>query len=506
MNRTKSTLINSATSIGIMIISYIAMFIYRTILIKVLGSEYVGITGLFGNVISLFSVAELGIGTAITIQLYKPLAERDREKISAFMNLFKKVYKAIGIIVLVLGILMMPFLDKIIGNNNEIEHMYLIYLLYLLNAVLSYSYFSYYQILITADRKDYKMFFSKSIIPVLISIFQVIVIIIFKQFILTIIVNIILTIIGNVWIYKIAKEIYPFLDEYKDKEVSKDEKKKVIEYVKATSYYKVAMNVLYSTDNIIISYFLGLTTLGLYSNYCLVINTVKAFILSVINPIGAAIGNLNVTSDKEHKKEILNILNLFNNWLCYFCVVCFFVLINPFIELWIGKEYLLDKAVLIIIIINFYTEFMPNFIVKYRNGCGLDIYGKYRPIITAVLNIIFSIAWAKSLGLTGILLGTLVSRLLTVFWFDPYIVYKKLFNEVPSEYFLEYVKNTVLTLFMCFLCSKIFNLVWNNSYISFIVGMFICITVPNIVFLLIYRRDKRLNYYVNLSKQMLKIS
>lgn len=499
MNRIQSTLINSIASIANMIITYLAMFLYRTALIKILGNEYVGVTGLFGNIISIFSLVELGIGTAITVKLYQPLAENNQKKIAAYMNSFKKIYRIIAIIIMILGIILVPFLGRILGENS-IEHMYFIYFLYLINTVLSYMFFAYYQILIMADRKDYKMFFSKSIIPVLISVFQIIAIVVYREFILTILINMIFTIIGNIWVAYIANKLYPFLKTYKYEYISKKDKIEVIDYVKATAYYKVAMNVLYSSDNIIVSYFLGLTTLGIYSNYCLIINTVKALILSIVHPVGAAIGNLNVTTETSYKKLILDRLTFINNWICYFCTICFFVLINPFIELWIGEGYILDNYTLIIIIVNFYTEFMPNFIVKYRNSCGLDIYGRFRPIITAILNIIFSILFVKYLGLFGILLGTLLSRLLTVFWFDPYIVYKKLFNELPIQYFITYSKNTILTVLSSLICNQIFSTIWKHDLFSFILGMIICFIVSNVIFIFINIKNRHFIYYVSLLK------
>lgn len=503
MNRTKTTTFNIAVSITVMAITYLSMFAYRTVLMKVMGENYAGINGLFSNIISIFGLAEMGVGTAITLCLYKPLAEKDEKHIGVLMQMFKKIYTYIGIFVAVAGVALLPFLDFFITSDTPIEHMHVIYLIMLFNTVCSYLFFAYYQTLLTASRMDFKASLPKMLIPILVSLTQIIVILLFKNYILVVLSTAIGTLCTNIWVAAITRKLFPCVDKYKGEKVDKEEKKWICNYVKATFYYKISMQVLYSTDSIVISKMVNLAALGFYSNYQLIVDTIKSLILTIIHPIGSALGDLNVSTDVEYKRLTLRRLTFFNNWICLFCTICFFVLINPFIAVLFGDRFVLSKVVLAIICINFYTEYMPNFIIKYRDACGLNIYGRFRPLFTAAINLVVSVLMAPHWGLFGVLFGTLISRLTTVFWFDPYIVYKKVFNDNCSEYFISYAKNTILMVLIGLPTYWIFNLIWNHSWLTFFIGAVVTAIIPNAVMFLIYRKTDYFKYYLNYVKRLI---
>lgn len=502
MSRAKVATINASLSIATMILTYVFLFIYRTVLVKVMGSEYVGITGLFGNVLQLFSLAELGISWAITYYLYKPLADHDEKEIAAIMNLLKQFYRIIGYVILAGGTLLTPFIGYIIKSEQPIEHIHLIFLLFLANTVLSYLFFSYYQILIVADRKNYILFVPQAVVPLIFNTLQIGAIYFFHSFLLAVVTISLSTFFVNLWILVRARKLYPYLTRYADKRLSDDKKKKIYAYIKATVLYKVSLTLMTSSTGIIVSSFIGIVTLGIYSNYCLVVDTIRSLVLNLIHPLTAVIGEMNTTSDVEHKVVIYKRLNFLMNWICMFCSVCFFILLNPFIEIWIGKEYLLGQWTVLLLVLYFYIEFIPSFSTKFRDACGLNHYGKFRPLFTAVINIVLSLILVHPLGLNGIIISMIISRLTTISWFDPWLVYRKVFFRSSMEYFKLLVVNTILTFLIIAGVQRLFNCFWQQSVQTFIAGFLLCLIIPNLIYYLIYKRSPYMRYYLNFASRI----
>lgn len=505
MNRTKTTTYNSITAFISIVFVYLANFIYRTLLIKVLGIQYAGITGLFGNILSIFSLSELGIGSAITVALYKALGNNDNNKIVSLLRFLKLTYKYVSIFILIVGLIFLPFITRIIKNDVSFTNIYVVYLLFLLNIVLSYAFFSYYQILIVADRKGYKLFFPQTIIPLITLIFQIIAMFLTHNFLIIIAISSINVFLSNLWMMKIVKNTYPYLYlNNKEMKLDNNEIEWLKSYIKASFFYKISEKIMYSTDGIVISTYLGLTELGFFSNYILIIDTIRTLVLAIIRPFTQAIGNLFVTAKKGYQEIMIDRLNFFNFWVTGFCTICFAVLLNPFIEIWLGTEFQVEKKVYYLLIINFYIEFMQNFIMMYRDACGLNIYGRFRPLITAIINIVLSILFVQSIGLAGVLLGAFISRMITIFWYEPFLVYDRVIKKAPTKYFFSYIFNTLIVLLCIFLIKILFNYFWKHTIITFAYGLLLCLVIPNLIYWLIYRKNKNYLYYIQYFKSFFK--
>lgn len=502
MNRAKVATFNSTLSVVNMLLTYTLLFVYRTALVKIMGAQYVGITGLFGNVLQLFSLAELGISWAITYYLYKPLAENKEEEVAAIMNLLKRFYRIIGCIILTIGLLLTPFIGQLIKSDYPIEHIHLIFLLFLANTVLSYLFFSYYQILIIADRKNYIMFIPQSVVPLLFTTFQIGAIYFFHDFLLAVVMISLSTFFVNLWICCRARKLYPYLRKYADLKLAENKKLEIMTYVKATMLYKVSSTLMTSSTGIIVSSFVGIVTLGIYSNYCLIVDTVRSLVLNMIHPITAVIGEMNATSDVAHKIDVYKRLNFLMNWICMSSSVCLFVLLNPFIEIWIGPDYLLGQYTVSLIVLYFYVEFIPSFSTKFRDACGLNSFGKFRPLITALLNVTLSLILVHPFGLNGILVSMILSRLTTISWFDPWLVYRKVFFRSSMEYFKLLVVNTILTFLIIAGVQRLFNCFWQQSVQTFIAGFLLCLIIPNLIYYLIYKRSPYMRYYLNFASRI----
>ena len=388
-------------------------FINRIVFIRCLTAEYLGINGLFTNILSMLSLAELGIGTAIVYALYKPLAEHNEEKISALMQFYKKAYNFIGCVVGIVGLFLIPFLTKLIGEAPEIqENLYVIYLFYLFNTVISY-FFTYKSSILIADQKNYIVTITNSVIVIGQCILQSIILIVTRNYILYLVCQAIGTIVYNLFISRISDKQYPFLKQRKNKKLDEKDKKNLFINIKALVITKVGGILVNSTDNIIITALRGIELTGLNSNYTLLTNTLNSILTVVFNGMTASIGNANAIEKKENRIKLFKSINLLNFWLYGWCSISFIVLSNEIVRLCFGEHYLLPMSVVIIMAVNFYTVGMQNAVWTFFNTMGLFNHGKYLVLVTGSVNIFLSIYLGKIWGLFGILVANFFSRLVT---------------------------------------------------------------------------------------------
>ncbi len=318
--RTQSSIKNILTGLAGQVIVTITGFITRTVFISILGSTYLGVSGLFSNILSILSFAELGIGQAIIFSLYKPIAEDDKERIASLMRLYERVYKLLFFFVLTVGLLLLPVLPYIIKDIDSIPNLRLIYVMYLVNSASTYL-CAYRSSFITACQKNHIINNISTICSLIACAVQVLVLCAFRNYLVYLAVQIIFGFIPNVVSYVYSGKLYPFLKNKDVKPLPRDEMKKIKENVKALIMYKVGTLALSSTDNILISMFVGIITVGKYSNYQLLSSTVTGFLSTIFGNLTASIGNLNAKESDEQKHFIFNVINLATFWFYAVCVL-----------------------------------------------------------------------------------------------------------------------------------------------------------------------------------------
>ena len=300
MQRTKRSIVNLITAFIGQIFGIIISFIVRMIFVNCLSSEYLGINGLFTNILTMLSLVELGVGSAMTYSLYKPIAEENIEKIKSLMHIYKIAYRIIGIIVLAIGIGFTPFYRCLINEIPNIPNLDLIYILFVVNTGVSYFY-SYKRSLIICDQKKYITTLYKYGFYFLYNLAQIIVLLTTKNYILYLICQVISTIVENIAISKKADKMYPYLKEKNIEKLKKSEYKKIKKNVFAMMFHKIGGMIVNSTDNIILSKFVGITTVGIYSNYYMIINGLELIINQIFDAVIASVGNLGAS---ENEKKI----------------------------------------------------------------------------------------------------------------------------------------------------------------------------------------------------------
>lgn len=501
--RVSHSIRNIITALIGQVLGIILSFIGRMVFINVLGTEYLGVNGLFTNLLSILCLAEMGVGAAIIYSLYKPLATKNTREIKALMHFYEVAYRIIGSTIFLLGIGVVPFLNYIIKDQPDIPHLTLIYLLFLINTVSSY-FFAYKRSLIIADQKNYITTIYRYGFYILLNIIQIAILIGTKNFILFLIVQIITTILENLMVARRADKMYPFLREGEKVKLDKVSRQKITKNIRAMMCHRIGGVVVNGTDNILISSFVGLAWVGLYSNYYLIINAINIIVGQIFSAVTASVGNLNALESKKKSYRIYKCSLFANFWIAGFCSISLWILFNPFINLWIGEKYLFESILVLILVINFYITMVRKTTLVYKDAMGLFWYDRYKPLFEAIINIVVSVLLAPQLGIAGVFIGTFVSTITTSFWVEPYILYKYGFEMKVRDYFYRYMKYTVIILVTGVITHQMCTVFTGVTWMSLFGRATICLIVPNLIFLGCFYRTDEFEYFWKLFQGILR--
>lgn len=484
--------------------NFVIAFISRKIFVHILSAEYLGLNGVFSSVISMLSLAELGIGTAICFCLYKPIYNSDEKTINSIMLFYKKVYTAIGIAVFTVGTALIPFLDFIIEELPEIRFIKLIYFLFVTNSSLSY-FFVYKKTLLIADQKQYISNLVHQFSVLIMNVLQIVFLLLTHNYFSYLIIMVLCTAGQNIFISKLVDKRYPFLNSKTAKPLDIELKKEIFKNVRAMAYHRVGGVVVNGTDNLIMAKAVSVVSAGLYSNYYLIKNTLISVINILFQSITSSVGNLGAEGGNDKRKEeVFEILNFLGAMIIGFCSICLFVLYNPFIEWWIGKEYLFDIKTVAVIVLNFYMFGMRQPVLTVRDALGIFWYDRYKPLAESVINIVASIILVLKFGIMGVLLGTLVSTVTTSFWVEPFVLYKHGFKSKCVKYFLKYVFYSLVTVVTGAICYLVCGFVTtHNLTLSLLLKGLICCALSGIILLLVYVNTKEFKVLFSILKKKL---
>lgn len=493
-SRTVNTMKNVATELVFYLISTPMVFITRKVFIVTLGNEYLSVNGLFTEVLSVLALAEAGFGSAVIFSLYKPLEECDEGKINALMELYKKAYRLIAAVVFILGLCIMPFLNYIIKDKPDIsQSIYIIFLMYLLNSVMSY-FFAYKRSILIAGQKSYVVARVNSIASIALMIMQVTVLWITQNFIIYFAVTILSNLVTNYIISKFAEFYYPVIKKKAIQELDKETTDTIKTNIKSILLYRIGYLLTNGIDNIIISSFVGLEFVGIYSNYFLITTKVTSLIDAAFAATTGSVGSLNATDDSQKKDKIYRVMLFIASWLFGFSGIAFFVLLDSFIKLCFGDYFVFPTIISGVIALNAFLGGMYQPSKIFRETMGLYRYGKYRPIMGAIVNIIFSVALVKPLGVLGVLLGTLGSRVLVLSWYEPRINYKYGLKLSGKRFYFDYLRYIFTTLAVAGITWYLANFFTIEGLAGFVFKMVVVAIIPNFLFICCYFKTEYFTY------------
>lgn len=492
--RTKKATINVIGNVFSYVMILIPSFIVRKVFLDTLGSEILGLSSLYSNIIGLLSLVELGIGTAIIFSLYKPYAENDREKIKGYLDYYKRFYYIVGIVVLILGVLFVPFLKFFIKSEVDITNANICFLLYLINTFITYL-FSYKICLLNVAQEGYKVSLATGVSKLSIALIQTLFLKIYPSFIVYILIQIVIQLIYYIFINKYIDRRNSWIKEQRGK-ITLDEKNDLTKNVKSLFLHKIATFIVFSTDNLLISRFINLKTVTKYNSYNMLILAAQNIVMNGLSGVTASIGNLLVEKDKESAFEIHKKLFLLNFWIVSIVVITFSNTLEQFIVIWLGKDQLLDKLTFGIILVNLYFTLMRGSVERFQEGSGNYYQDRYAALVESAINLVASLVLVKLMGLPGIFLGTFLSNILVVFWVKPLVVYKYVFNKEVKYYFYLYFKHILILfipLVLTTIATKAFK--YNYNIFSFAINLLINLLIINISYIVIFRNNKEFLYY-----------
>lgn len=496
--RTNNSIKNIIVALFSNIIIILIGFISQKVFIITLGKEYLGLNGLFSNILSILSVVELGFGSAIIFHLYTPIAENDENKINLLLNLYKKTYRLISGIIFILGICLLPFIYKIVGKISITDNLYLLFFLALLEIVVSYL-LTYKRSILYADQKTYIINIVHALYTLFLNITEIVLLLKTNSYILYLVVKIIFRIIENVVITIIANKKYSFIKQKPKGSISSELKKDIFTKVKGLLLHTIASALVLSTDNLIISKLFGVVIVGLYSNYYMIINAINVLISQAFNSITATIGNLLIENNKEKSYEVYKNILFFNSWIYCITGTCLLCLMEPFISIWIGKDFILPTSILVTLVVNYYIQGMRKTNARFKEAAGIFYEDRFIPIIESIINLILSIILGKIFGLIGVFIGTICSALVLYLYSYPIFVYKRLFNQSYKNFLIKhlyYLFISNISAIIAFFGCKFITI--NNIYLKMIICLIISITLPSIIYYIFFRNSNEFKYYKNL--------
>lgn len=475
------------------LLAYVLNYVSRIIFVQILSSEYLGISGLFTNIIKVLSLSELGIGTAISFHLYKPIIEEDNEKINELMRIYSYAYITIGFTIFIIGISLTPFLDYLMKERPKIDNsIELIYILYIIQTSSSY-FLSYKKSFLYAKQEGYIVNIVHYGIEVIALIISTVFLIITKNYIVYLIVSVLFKVLDNLICSIICNIKYPYL-KHNHQRVQRETLKSVSKDVFALSVHQVGNVAVNGTDNIIISKIIGVANVGYYSNYSLVVGSISSIVGQVFKSVTASIGDLNANNDEEHKYNRFKDLLFVSYWIYTYCAVCFGALIQDFIYISFGSEYVLDNVTVLCIITVFFLNGVRTVLLQFKSTMGIFRQDILKPLAEAIVNLIVSVILAKTWGLKGVFVGTIISSLTTSFWVDPLVLYKYGFRRKVIDYYIIIAKYYAYTIIVFIANYAITSFIEISGIFSIFIKLIITSLFTNILLYIIYRKNKEFKF------------
>lgn len=476
-------------------------FISRTVILYVLGTEYLGLSGLFSSLLSFLSLAELGVSNALVYSMYRPIAENDKTTVRALLALYRRLYRIIGTVILAAGLACIPFLRYFIKGDVPADvNLYILYGLYLLNTVSSYFLFAYRGSLLTAHQRVDVDNMVNTVIPLVNWCVQMAMLLIFRSYYAYVVFLPVSTIVTNFVRLYCVKKLYP--DLYAQGKVAPELERSIYRKMKALVGAKISTVVLNSADNIVISAFIGLTMVTIYGNYFYIMNAVGGFLGIIYSAVLPGIGNSLVTETREKNYQDFKKMTFINLWMVGWCAVCLLCLYQPFMKLWAGEALMLPFSVVVLIVIYFVGYQGRKVVITYKDAAGLWWEDRFRPFVMAGANLVSNLIMVQFIGIWGIVLSTILSLCISIPW-ETYTVFKYVFQRSAKEYYRSLLSFILVLFVACVVTLGVCQMA-PDGIAAILVRGCICVVVPNAVFFLAFHRREEFAQAVQLVRRILK--
>ena len=504
-SRTVNVVKNTSATLVDKLMQIVIQFALRTAFIYILGNEYTGLSGLFTDVLHVLSLMEMGLDSSMIFSLYKPLAQNDTRRIRQLLQFYRTAFTIIGFVVMGAGIACVPFLRYIVKDVPNIkEDIRGIFLMYVATSACSY-FLIYRAVLLRANQQSRIISKWNVIVYSVECVVEIVLLLIFKKYYAYLIVHFIAVIARNIIISHITTKKYPHFFDQKEEPMSKRERRTLFRDLACLTMYDVSGVVINSTDSVFISAFVGTVEVAIIGNFTMIITAVRSLVNQSVNAVKPSIGNLAATSSNEKQEQVFKTLNFLTFWIACICCTCLFVLLNPFVgDIWLNSSYVVSNAIIGVMVANFFIAVMVFPVEGFRTANGLFVQGWMRPLIMAALNIALDFFWGRKWGIMGIFVATTVSRLLTQVWFDPWLIFTRVFKTSVLAYYIKYVVYAATTAASCAIAYCLCGMIHVDSGIlRFLIYAVISVIIPNLIVLALFGRSDDCHYLFGAVKQLL---
>lgn len=470
------------------IIITILPFAVRTVFLNVLGAEILGLNGLFSSILNVLNIAELGFSNAIIYNMYKPIAQNDVDKVCALMKFYKRIYRIIGIIVFVAGLLIVPFLPRLInGTIPDGYNLYVLYFVNLFNTGIGYFLFSYKTCLLNVHQRNDITSKVSLVMNILTSTLQIFILLTIKNYYVYVLVVPVITVTTNFVNATIATKMYP---QYKCRgSLTAESTKAITKNVLGLMIGKICMVSRNSFDNIFLSVFLGLTSVAMYNNYYYIMSSIIGLLGLANSAINAGVGNKVALNSREQNHHDFQLVTFIYMWISGWCTICLLCLYQPFMQLWVGEDLMFPFVVVIQLCVYFYSLTMGDMRSIYSNSSGLFWQGRFYVIVEALLNIVLNYILGKIWGVNGIIAATNLTILFINFVWGSLVLYKYYFIQFNvKQYFLSHTIYAGVTVLIAVGTYYIISVIPLSGWLGLILKGIVCVILPNICYFLVYRK------------------
>lgn len=502
-SRTEYSALNTSAALISMSLTILVGYCNRVVFTHLLSESYVGLNGLMLDVVTVLSCTELGIGPAINYALYRPVAEGNIEKQKSLIRLYRNIYWTVAAVVVFAGALLLPLMKRLLEGNADVEHLTLIYLMYLVNTALSYL-FNYKRALLDVHQRTYIGVFYYSGFLILQYILQMAILVLTRDFILYLLAALLCTLSGGAALAGKADRTFPFLRDKQVQPLPAEERRGISQNIRAMLMHKMGFTIVNSTDNLLLSALVGIGSTACYSNYYLIIGSVRQVLEQMFRGIAASVGNLGVTENEKHIRKILEATFFLGQWIYGFVAICLYELLSIFVGISFGTQYVYEQSIVLILCVNFYVTGMRQAVLVFRDSMGIFWYDRYKAVVEVLINLAASILLAKSYGTAGVFIGTLISTLTTSAWVEPLVFYRLRLKASPLRYFGKYLVYTLVIFCTAFVTDYVCAGIPGSGWLLLLRRLAACIVLPNLLLLLCYHRTWEFRLLLNKGLRLLK--
>lgn len=488
-SRTAMTKLNAKASAVNRVITLVCNFISRTVFIKTLSAEYLGVGGMFGNVFAVISLCELGFGEAVSQAMYEPLSKGDDSKIKGIMRYFSTVYRYVALISTTASLAVMPFLPKIFPDVVKIENYRGVYGLFIINQLLSYR-FAPGRSLVISDQRMYVVMNTRSVTSVLVTVSQIAWLTYTENYLGYLFLRIMFQLVDGIAVELYADKKYGLSGSLKRYSVEASFKRKIKSNTASLMLHRIGGVINNSTDSILLSSVLGLSHMGVFSNYSLIINSIGSFIALAISSASASVGNLGVEDNSAKSERILNTLTFANFYLMTNCSSVLLCVINPVIELWIGKDMCFSAVETAVIIACFYMSYIRDPVQIFLRNYGVFKSTRFIPLIRGLLNLVLSYIFVNKYGVAGVFAGTLISTLAVPFLAEPYMLFKHGFGTECKAFVKKYIGYVLYSFMICAVSFWVSSFISSEGIVEIILKGLVSLSFTNAVLIAVFGRNK----------------